>query len=92
MGTLNISLPESMREFVDRKIADGGYSTASEYIRQLIRDDQERTARQRLEAALLEGLDSGEPVAISDEWWKRKKAELTRRVKRSTKSKKNSKK
>ena len=40
MTTLNISLPEPMRAYVDQQVAQGGYSTASEYIRQLVREDQ----------------------------------------------------
>ena len=36
MTTLNISLPDSMRTFIDQKVAQGGYSIASEYIRQLV--------------------------------------------------------
>ena len=82
MSTLNISLPDAMREFVDERVAGGGYSTASEYIRQLIREDQKRLAAERVEALLLEGLDSGTPVEVTDEWWDRKKAELTKRVQR----------
>ena len=49
MTTLNLSLPDSMRTFIDQKVAQGGYSTASEYIRQLVREDQKRLAQERLE-------------------------------------------
>lgn len=85
MSTLNISLPESMRSFIDRKVADGGYSTASEYIRELVREDQKRQARLRLETLLLEGLESGESIEINDEWWEQKKAELIERQQRNGK-------
>ncbi len=81
MSTLNISLPQSMRAFIEQQIAQGGYSTASEYIRGLIRGDQKRVAEKRVEALLLEGLQSGEPVEISDQWWEQKKADLLRRLK-----------
>jgi antitoxin ParD1/3/4 len=80
MTTLNISLPDAMRAFIDEEIARGEYSTASEYIRRLIRDDQKRVAEDRLERLLQEGLESGEPVEISDESWQRKKAILSRRL------------
>ena len=84
MTTLNISLPDAMRAFIDEEIARGEYSTASEYIRRLIRDDQKRVAEDRLERLLLEGLESGEQVEISDEWWQRKKAILSRRLKENS--------
>jgi antitoxin ParD1/3/4 len=60
MQTMNISLPEPLKEFVDDQIAEGRYSSVSEYIRELIRADEKRKAEGRLEALLLEGLDSGE--------------------------------
>ena len=55
MGTMNISLPDTLRDFVDDQIARGGYGTSSEYVRELIRRDQERL---RLRALLLEGAES----------------------------------
>jgi len=60
MQTMNVSLPDPLKEFVERQIADGRYSTASEYIRELIRGDEKRRAEERLEALLLEGLASEE--------------------------------
>lgn len=55
MGTMNISLPDTLRDFVDEQVAQGGYGTSSEYVRELIRRDQER---QRLRTLLLEGAES----------------------------------
>lgn len=52
---MNISLPESLKEFVDEQVASRGYGTSSEYVRELIRKDQER---QRLRALLLVGAQS----------------------------------
>ena len=82
MTTLNISLPESMRSFIDEQIAKGGYSTASEYIRHLIRQDQKQAAQMKFEAMLLEGLDSGEPIEVTDEWWENKRTELLERLRK----------
>jgi antitoxin ParD1/3/4 len=42
MSTMNISLPDSLRAFVDEQVAQRGYGTSSEYVRELIRRDQER--------------------------------------------------
>ena len=60
MQTMSISLPDPLKDFVDHQIAEGRYSSVSEYIRELIRDDEKRKAGQRLEALLLEGLESEE--------------------------------
>jgi antitoxin ParD1/3/4 len=67
MQSMNISLPEPLKEFVDAQIASGRYSTASEYIRELIRDDEKRKAEERLEALLLEGLQGKETPVSRDE-------------------------
>jgi antitoxin ParD1/3/4 len=76
MTTMNISLPDSMRTFIDQKVVQGGYSTASEYIRQLVREDQKRAAQERLETLLMEGMDSGPSKEMTREDWD----ELRRRV------------
>lgn len=60
MQTMNISLPEPLKEFVDTQIAAGRYSSVSEHIRELIREDEKRKAEERLEALLLEGLQGEE--------------------------------
>ena len=76
MTTLNISLPASMRAFIEAQTKSGAYSTASEYVRTLIREDQKRNAQERLEALLLEGLDSGHAKRMTPEDWQ----EVTRQV------------
>lgn len=55
MSTMNISLPDSLKSFVDDQVASRGYGTSSEYVRDLIRKDQDR---QQLRALLLEGAAS----------------------------------
>lgn len=64
MQTMNISLPEPLKDFVDHQIADGRYSSVSEYIRDLIRSDEKRKAEDRLTSLLLEGLQSEESELI----------------------------
>jgi antitoxin ParD1/3/4 len=61
MGTMNISLPDSLKSFVDEQVTQRGYSTSSEYVRELIRRDQDRS---RLRNVLLEGAAStpGKPM------------------------------
>jgi antitoxin ParD1/3/4 len=58
MTTMNISLPDPLKAFVDSQIASGRYGSVSEYVRDLIREDEKRKAEERLEALLLEGLQS----------------------------------
>jgi antitoxin ParD1/3/4 len=60
MQTMNISLPDPLKEFVDAQITSGRYSSVSEYVRELIREDEKRRATDRLEALLLEGLATDE--------------------------------
>jgi len=69
MTTMNISLPEAMRKFVEKQISEEGYSTASEYIRALLRDEQKRKAKAKLEDLLLEGIKSGDPIEVTPEYW-----------------------
>lgn len=59
---MNISLPEALKAYVDEQVSQGGYSTSSEYVRELIRRDQDRN---RLRGLLLEGASS-EPAANGD--------------------------
>ena len=68
MATMNISLPDPLRAFVEEQVSVGGYSTVSEYFRELVRADQKRKAGERLESLLLEGLNSGpaKPLTKTD--------------------------
>ncbi len=58
MATMNISLPDEMREWIESQVASGRYANASDYIRDLIRTNQATTDIIRL--ALIEGEQSGE--------------------------------
>ena len=80
METMNIALPESMKQFVQERVAKDGYSSVSEYMRDLIRADQKRKADERIDQLLLEGLDSGEPIPVTREYWDEKKRRLTERL------------
>ena len=80
MDTMNIALPESMKHFVQEQVTAGGYSSASEYVRELIRADQKRKVEDRIDTLLLEGLDSGQPIPVTQEYWDEKKRKLTERL------------
>jgi antitoxin ParD1/3/4 len=62
MRTMNISLPETLKAFVDEQVSERGYGTSSEYVRELIRKDQDRL---RLRNLLMEGAASA-PAAPAD--------------------------
>ena len=68
MTTVTISLPESLKQFVDAQVASKGYGNVSEYFRGLLREAQQKEADARLEALLLEGLAS-ESIPLNDEFW-----------------------
>lgn len=82
MQTMNISLPDPMKQFVDEQVGGGQYSSVSEYIRELVRADQKRKAREQLEETLLEALKS-EPEIVTAEWWAKLRAEIDGEAKSS---------
>ena len=55
MTTMNVSLPDELKGFVDDRVARSGYGSTSEYVRDLIRRDRER---QQLRELIVEGLES----------------------------------
>ena len=64
---MNISLPRHLKSFVDEQIAGRGYGTSSEYIRALIRADQDR---QRLRRLLLDGAESTRTAAVDESYFR----------------------
>lgn len=65
--TMNVSLTDALRDVVDERLRSGLYGNASEYVRELIRRDEE--AARQLRALYQAGIDSGESVQMSDEDW-----------------------
>ncbi|MBX3518269.1 MAG: type II toxin-antitoxin system ParD family antitoxin [Rhodospirillales bacterium] len=81
MATMNISLPDAMKDWVETQARTGRYSNASDYVRDLIRRDQERAdTLTELQALLTEGLESGVSERTIDDVLKaaRQKAKATR--------------
>jgi antitoxin ParD1/3/4 len=87
MQTMNISLPDQLKDFVDNQIGTGRYSSVSEYVRELIREDEKRKAQERLEAMLMEGIQSGAPTEMTRKDWEeiRKEAVKQFEVRKSRK-------
>jgi antitoxin ParD1/3/4 len=76
--TMNISLPRPLRDQLNKKVSRLAYSSASEYVRDLIRRDLQREAVSQVDALLLDGLNSGAAVPVTDRWWKQREAALAR--------------
>ena len=76
MTTVTISLPESLKAFIDQQLATKGYGNVSEYFRSLLREAQKEEEDARLEALLLEGLAAGgADIPVTPEFWKDLKTE-----------------
>ena len=56
MSTMNLTLPESLKAFVESRIAERGYGSADDYVEALIRQDQEKAEHEGIEGKLLETL------------------------------------
>lgn len=65
---MNISLPHRLKAWIEGQVAEGRYSSASEYVRDLIRADEKAKAQANLEALLLEGLDGEETEWTEADW------------------------
>jgi putative addiction module CopG family antidote len=68
---LSIPVPPTMDAFIQERIAAQGFQTVSEYVRALIRADQQRAAREHLEAKLLEAVERGDYHEATPEFWQR---------------------
>jgi antitoxin ParD1/3/4 len=91
MTTVTISLPESLKTFIDEQLATKGYGNVSEYFRSLLRAAQEREEDARLETLLVEGLATGgEDIPLTREFWKDLKTEAMDLAKKHQSRKKSS--
>ena len=79
-ASVNISLPESMREWVEGRVQAEGYGTVSEYFRALVREEQRRKAKESLDQKLIEALNSGEPREMTSSDWDHIRSEVRRRL------------
>jgi len=76
MATMNISLPDPMRDWVETCISGGKYASSSDYIRDLIRKDQStREKFQALQAAITQGIASGEAADFDIEAFQKRMLE-----------------
>jgi antitoxin ParD1/3/4 len=88
--TMNVSLPEPLKEYVDGKVSTGVYGSASEFVREAIREKYQREqdkqeAKEILSAKLLQGLN-GKPAKFTAGYFKRKKRALHQQVAKTKRS------
>lgn len=88
MTTVTVSMPDSLKNFLDTEVETKGYGNVSEYIRTLLREAQAKTADAKLESLLLEGLAGGEGIPVTPEFWKELKKDAAQilRKHKTTKS------
>jgi antitoxin ParD1/3/4 len=83
--TMNLSLPVDLKRWVDDQVKSGGYGTASEYLRDMLRRARERQTRRRIDATLVEAVESGADTVMDDADWtsimKSARAEAAKRAK-----------
>jgi antitoxin ParD1/3/4 len=66
-NTMSFALPEPLREYIDERVRSGQYGNTSEYLRDLIRRDQQAQAARRLRALIADGLESGDGRSVTDD-------------------------
>jgi antitoxin ParD1/3/4 len=84
MATVNISIPDPMKQFIEERVTEKGYSTTSEYFRDLVREDQKKKAQEKLEILLMAGLESGSGEEATPEYWQRLRSDLLERLAKRT--------
>lgn len=84
--TMNISLPPAARTWIADRVSEGQYASASEYVRDLVRQDRERLARIAVDTKLEKALDSPDAGELTAADFERIRAEVRRRVGRRKRS------
>jgi antitoxin ParD1/3/4 len=86
-ATMNVSLPNSLKEYVKGRVdKEERYSTPSDYVRSLIREDQKKHAENSLEQLLLDGLRSGPGIRMNPREWKKLWAEVDAQIRSKKRS------
>jgi len=68
-NTISFAIPEPIVEYIDNRVATGGYGNRSEYIRDLVRIDHREQAKLRLRELVAEGLASGSATPMTASYW-----------------------
>jgi antitoxin ParD1/3/4 len=80
--SMNVSLPETLKDYVQERVAEGTFSNPSDYVRALIREDRKRRAEERLDELLMEGINSGPAEPMTAEDWADMRANLEEHIAR----------
>ena len=80
MATMNISLADPLKEFVDEEVREGGYSSTSDYMRDLIRQRQREKAAAFLRQLIAEGMASGPATSIESDYFERMRERARQRA------------
>ena len=75
-----VTLPDDLQTVIDAEVRAHGYADASEYLATLVRQEQKRLAKERLQAMIIEGMESGDPIEMTDEVWEDLRLDLHRRA------------
>lgn len=79
--TMNISLPADLRKWVDKQVSTGGFTTASEYVRDMLRRERRRQMKREVESLILESMASGKMEEAGDGYWSDLRAQARKRLK-----------
>lgn len=77
---MHVSLPVPLKQWVEGQVLARGYSTASEYVRDLLRQEQERQARSRVDSRLTDAINSGPSTPMTRQDWQEIAREGTKRA------------
>jgi antitoxin ParD1/3/4 len=75
MTQITVELPDELAIQIQSQIAQGEFSNLGEYVVYLLQQEQSQLRSTQLEKMFLEGLDSGELIEITDQWWEQKRRE-----------------
>ena len=77
MTHITITLSEAVKDYIDRQVSDGTYTTADEFLMALIEQEQERQAKQKVNDLLRSTLQKNKMIEATDDWWAKQHQHLT---------------
>ena len=80
MSTMNVTLPDSLKAFVESQVARKGYGSPNDYLEALIREDQRKAENDEIEGKLLEAIQGAPATLVTAETWEAIKQEGLRRL------------